>query len=120
MSCAGARIGSRICSQNECLVRKANNWEARLQRTEQVLSFRKGLDVIRSFGAGHRRQTITEAAARTGLTRAAARRFLLTLCEAGYARSDGKHFELTPAILAIGHSFLSGMGELERVRDALL
>ena len=102
------------CSQSE------QSGEARLQRTEQVLSFRKGLDVIRSFGAEHRRQTITEAASRTGLTRAAARRFLLTLCEAGYARSDGKHFELTPAILAIGHSFLSGMGELERVRDALL
>lgn len=89
-------------------------------RSEQVVSFRKGLDVIRSFGAGHRRQTITEAAERTGLTRAAARRFLLTLCEAGYARSDGKHFELTPAILSLSHSFLSGMGEIERVRDALL
>ncbi|WP_437359856.1 IclR family transcriptional regulator domain-containing protein [Inquilinus limosus] len=94
-------------------------WEDIL-RDEQVVSFRKGLEIIRSFGAGHRRQTITEAASRTGMTRAAARRFLLTLCEAGYARSDGKHFELTPAILTLGHSFLSGMGEIERVRDALL
>src|SRR3546814_16165394 len=88
-------------------------------RDETVSSFLRGLAVIRSFGADHRRQTITDVAARTGLTRAAARRFLNTLCEAGYARTDGKFFELTPAVLELGHSYLAASSELDMVRGEL-
>ncbi len=88
-------------------------------RIETVASFAKGLDVIRSFGVDARRQTITEVAARTGLTRAGARRFLHTLVEEGYARSDGKHFELTARVLELGNAYISGMTELETVRDIL-
>ena len=43
----------------------------------------------------------------TGLDRATARRCLLTLAELGYARYDGKFFELTPRILRLGHAYLS-------------
>jgi IclR family pca regulon transcriptional regulator len=88
-------------------------------RIETVASFAKGLDVVRSFGAGARRQTITEVAARTGMTRAGARRFLHTLVETGYARSDGKHFELTARVLELGNAYISGLSELDAVRDAL-
>ena len=88
-------------------------------RIETVASFAKGLDVIRSFGVDARRQTITEVAARTGMTRAGARRFLHTLVEEGYARSDGKHFELTARVLELGNAYISGMTELETVRDIL-
>lgn len=89
------------------------------RREETVSSFMRGLSVIRSFGSDRQRQTITEVAAATGLTRAAARRFLHTLCDAGLARTDGKHFELTPAVLEIGQSFLSGFSSLELIRQAL-
>lgn len=88
-------------------------------RVETVASFAKGLDVIRSFGAEARRQTITDVANRTGMTRAGARRFLHTLVESGYARSDGKHFELTARVLELGNAYISGMSELETVRDIL-
>lgn len=88
-------------------------------RIETVSSFSKGLSVLKCFGNGQRRQTITEVAERTGMTRAAARRFLYTLCEEGLARSDGKHFELTPAVLEIGHAYLSSVTELETIRDLL-
>lgn len=88
-------------------------------RIETVASFAKGLDVIRSFGVDARRQTITEVAARTGMTRAGARRFLHTLVESGYARTDGKHFELTARVLELGNAYISGMSELETVRDIL-
>lgn len=88
-------------------------------RVETVASFAKGLTVIRSFGPGARRQTITEVAARTGMTRAGARRFLHTLVEAGYARSDGKHFELTARVLELGDAYVYGLSELDGVRDAL-
>ena len=87
-------------------------------RIETVQSFAKGLDVLRSFG-GARRQTITDVSERTTMTRAAARRFLHTLCERGYARTDGKYFELTPAVLEIGNTYLSGVTELESVRETL-
>jgi IclR family pca regulon transcriptional regulator len=90
------------------------------RREETVASFRHGIDVIRSFTRDCRRQTITEVGARTGLSRSTARRLLLTLCETGLARTDGKHFQLTPAVLAFGQAFLAGMSELEIVRDQLL
>ena len=90
-----------------------------MARDETVASFRHGIDVIRSFTRDHRRQTITEVAGRTGLSRSAARRLLLTLCDTGLARTDGKHFQLTPAVLAFGQAFLEGMSELEVVRDVL-
>ena len=51
--------------------------------------------------------TLSEVAARTELSRATARRFLLTLQELGYVRSDGKHFELTSKVLQLGYSYLS-------------
>ncbi|HEY8359921.1 MAG TPA: helix-turn-helix domain-containing protein, partial [Ramlibacter sp.] len=74
-----------------------------------VQSFARGLEVIRSFSAAAPRQTLTEVAGRTGLTRAGARRILLTLQTLGYVQSDGKQFTLTPRILDLGFAYLSSM-----------
>lgn len=74
-----------------------------------VQSFARGLEVIRSFSAAAPRQTLTEVAGRTGLTRAGARRILLTLQTLGYVESDGKQFMLTPRILDLGFAYLSSM-----------
>jgi IclR family transcriptional regulator, pca regulon regulatory protein len=74
-----------------------------------VQSFARGLEVIRSFSAGAPRQTLTEVAGRAGLTRAGARRILLTLQTLGYVSSDGKLFSLTPRILDLGFAYLSSM-----------
>lgn len=74
-----------------------------------VQSFARGLEVIRSFSAQSPRQTLTEVAGRTGLTRAGARRILLTLQTLGYVESDGKLFRLTPRILDLGFAYLSSM-----------
>jgi IclR family pca regulon transcriptional regulator len=74
-----------------------------------VQSFARGLEVIRSFSASAPRQTLTEVATRTGLTRAGARRILLTLQALGYVQSDGKLFALTPRILDLGFAYLSSM-----------
>jgi len=72
-----------------------------------VQSFARGLEVIRSFSADSPSQTLSEVAAQTGLTRAGARRILLTLQTLGYVESDGKYFELTPRILDLGFAYLS-------------
>ena len=53
--------------------------------------------------------TLTEVAARTDLTRATARRFLYTLVELGYVRTDGKTFALTAKVLQLGYAYLSGL-----------
>ncbi|PSK80545.1 IclR family transcriptional regulator [Limimaricola soesokkakensis] len=72
-----------------------------------IASFAKGLRVIEAFDAAHPRLSVAEAAARTGLDRATARRCLLTLVAGGYATHDGKYFTLMPRVLRLGMSALA-------------
>lgn len=74
-----------------------------------VQSLERGLAIIRVFSAETPSLTVTEIAAHTGLTRAAARRFLLTLIELGYVVTDGRYYELTPRVLELGYSYLSAL-----------
>ncbi|MDJ1157512.1 IclR family transcriptional regulator C-terminal domain-containing protein [Chelatococcus sp. SYSU_G07232] len=67
----------------------------------------KGLAVIECFDGDHERLSISEVAAQTGLSRAAARRCLITLQKLGYAAFDGKFFTLTPRVLRLGYAYLS-------------
>jgi IclR family pca regulon transcriptional regulator len=66
----------------------------------------KGLRVIECFSDNHPRLTASEAGRIAGLTRTAARRYLLSLVYYGYADTDGKHYWLQPAILRLGRSYL--------------
>lgn len=77
--------------------------------TDYVQSLARGLSVIKAFGSDRQRQTLSEVARTTGLTRATARRFLLTLTELGYVRTDGSQFWLTPRVLELGYSYLSAL-----------
>lgn len=72
-----------------------------------VQSFARGLSVIRAFSAEAPRQTLSEVAKRCELTRAGARRILLTLETLGYVSCDGRQFSLTPKILDLGFAYLS-------------
>ncbi|MBX3656944.1 MAG: helix-turn-helix domain-containing protein [Ramlibacter sp.] len=74
-----------------------------------VQSFARGLEVIRSFNAQAPQQTLSEVAERSGLTRAGARRILLTLQALGYVQTDGRLYRLTPRILDLGFAYLSSM-----------
>jgi IclR family pca regulon transcriptional regulator len=76
---------------------------------QYVQSLARGLAVIRAFDTDHPVMTLTEVAARTDLTRATARRFLHTLVELGYVRTDGKTFALTAQVLQLGYAYLSGL-----------
>ncbi|MBS7544138.1 IclR family transcriptional regulator domain-containing protein [Ancylobacter oerskovii] len=78
-----------------------------MKQTDFVGGFAKGLQVIEAFDAASPQMTITRLSEATGLDRATTRRCLLTLVELGYARHDGKHFELTPKILRLGHAYLA-------------
>lgn len=74
-----------------------------------VQSFARGLAVLRSFGAHAPAQTLSEVAASAELTRAGARRILLTLLHLGYVEMDGRLFRLTPKVLELGFAYLSSL-----------
>jgi IclR family transcriptional regulator, pca regulon regulatory protein len=74
-----------------------------------VQSLERGLAVIRAFDEHHPELTLSDVARRTGLTRAAARRFLLTLAALGYVRTDGRWFSLSPRVLELGYAYLSSL-----------
>ncbi|PPE64895.1 IclR family transcriptional regulator [Caldimonas caldifontis] len=74
-----------------------------------VQSFARGLAVVRTFSGEAPAQTITEVAERAGLTRAGARRILLTLQHLGYVEAEGRLFRLTPKILDLGFAYLSSL-----------
>jgi IclR family pca regulon transcriptional regulator len=68
----------------------------------------KGLRVIEAFADDRPRMTATEAGVSAGLTRTAARRYLLSLVHYGYAATDGKYYWLLPRVLRLGQAFLDG------------
>ncbi|MGI9416865.1 MAG: IclR family transcriptional regulator domain-containing protein [Geminicoccaceae bacterium] len=74
---------------------------------DYVSSLARGLEILRTFSRTGKRMTLSEVAVETGITRAATRRFLLTLVREGYAATDGKYFDLTPQVLELGYSVLS-------------
>lgn len=73
---------------------------------EFIQSLARGLAIIEAFGQAGAGLTLAEAARRTGISRASARRSLHTLEALGYASCDGHQFRLTPRILQLGFSYL--------------
>ena len=91
-----------------------------------VLSLGRGLQVIEAFESQAASLTVSEVSQKTGLSRAAVRRLLLTLEMLGYAESDGRRYQLKPRILRLGYSYLSSNSLanlanpiLERVAEAV-
>jgi IclR family pca regulon transcriptional regulator len=80
-----------------------------LERDPFVQSFARGLSIITCFGADNPVMTLSEIAERVNLSRAAARRFLLTLENLGYVSLDGRNFQLTAKVLDLGYGYLSSL-----------
>jgi IclR family pca regulon transcriptional regulator len=79
------------------------------QSSDFVQSLERGLAVIRAFDEDHRDLALSEVARSTGLTRAAARRFLLTLVKLGYVNLSQGRFSLRPRVLELGYAYLSSL-----------
>jgi IclR family pca regulon transcriptional regulator len=86
---------------------------------DYMMSLARGLAVIRAFNEGRARLSVAEVARATGISRAATRRCLYTLSVLGYARSSEGIYELTPAILSLGQSYL-GQASIARVAQPVL
>ena len=78
-----------------------------ISRADYIAGIAKGLAVLESFDTERQRLNATLAAQRAGLTRAAARRHLLTLAHLGYLETDGSWYWLAPKVLRFSGSYLA-------------
>jgi IclR family transcriptional regulator, pca regulon regulatory protein len=85
-----------------------------IDRRDLVEGLGKGLRVIEAFDEEHAQLTASQVAERAGITRTAARRYLLSLAHFGYAAGDGKQYWLMPRVLRLGQSYL-GAARLPRL-----
>jgi IclR family pca regulon transcriptional regulator len=86
---------------------------------ELVHSVLRLFEVLKAFRRDRPRMTLTEVAEAAGLTRASARRFLLTLVHAGYAETDGKRFALSPRVMELGHAVMAASSVWDIARPIL-
>lgn len=87
---------------------------------EFVRGFERGVAVIKAFDAQMPALTVTQVAERARLTRAVARRYLLTLETLGYVTQRGTAYTLTPRVLEIGFAYLSSTTVADIARPWML
>src|SRR5690242_13443316 len=90
-------------------VRHASMSPTQSRNSDFVQSLERGLAVIRAFDAEHRELALSDVVRATGLTRAAARRFLLTVVKLGYVNFADGRFSLRPRVLELGYAYLSSL-----------
>jgi IclR family pca regulon transcriptional regulator len=98
------------CAVIERLVRSSRNMSndpIQIAKADFIEGMAKGMAVLESFDTERQRLNATQAAERAGLTRAAARRHLLTLAHLGYLDTDGSHYWLSAKVLRFSGSYLA-------------
>ena len=90
-----------------------------IRHEDFIAGISKGLAILDCFANDRHRLNVTMAAERTGLTRAAARRHLLTLEYLGYLDFDGHYYTLSPKVLKFSGAYLSG-AQLPKIAQPLL
>ena len=97
-----------------------NSKEERSIASEDFIAgMAKGMAVLESFDTERQRLNATLAAQRAGITRAAARRHLLTLAHLGYLETDGSFYWLSSKVLRFSGSYLAS-ARLPRVLQPTL
>ncbi len=86
---------------------------------EFMTTLAKGLAVLGSFGEQRPTMTLSEAAVASDLSRATARRVLLTLAALGYVVQKGRDFSLAPRILELGFAYLSTQSWVDRAEPLM-
>jgi IclR family transcriptional regulator, pca regulon regulatory protein len=91
-----------------------------IKESEFVQSLEKGLNVLLAFTNDKKYMTLSEVAEKTNLSRAAARRFLLTYTQLGYMKLEGKYFSLTSKVLDLGYNYIASMDIIEIAKPFML
>ncbi|MGR7025808.1 IclR family transcriptional regulator domain-containing protein [Geodermatophilus sp. URMC 62] len=86
---------------------------------ERLEQLERAMAVLESFDREHPAMTLSEVAELTAMTRAAARRILLTLRALGHLKSDGREFSLTPKVLSLGWNYFASLGVEEIARPVI-
>lgn len=86
---------------------------------DYVASLARGLEVICAFTRDKPSMTLSDVSKVTGMSRATARRLLLTLVREGYAEKRDRDFSLRPKVLQLGYSALSSVGMLDIVQPVM-
>jgi IclR family pca regulon transcriptional regulator len=89
------------------------------ESADYVQSLARGLQVLRAFDRELPSPSLSQVAERIGLSRAVARRLLLTLQHLGYVGSRGRSFFLTPRVLELGYSYLASLDLNELAQQSL-
>ncbi|PVG80642.1 IclR family transcriptional regulator [Nocardioides gansuensis] len=87
---------------------------------DYVQSIERGFAVLLAFDADLPNPSLAELAQRTGLSRPAVRRILLTLQRLGYVAGSGGRWSLTPRVLTIGQHYAATHGIVEIAQPHLL
>jgi len=78
-----------------------------IAKPDLIEGMAKGMAVLESFDTERQRLNATLAAERAGITRASARRHLLTLLHLGYLETDGSYYWLASKVLRFSGSYLA-------------
>lgn len=106
---AGAPNGGALPGEPDAEVPEGDDLADYATDRNFVTALARGLAVIQAFTNQGRQMSISQISYRTGITRAAVRRYLHTLTALGYARChDGTRFSLTPKAVSLGNAYLSG------------
>ncbi|BBG00104.1 MULTISPECIES: IclR family transcriptional regulator domain-containing protein [Pseudonocardia] len=87
---------------------------------DYVQSLERGFAVLLAFDEDLTRPTLAELAAKTGFSRPAVRRLLLTLQRLGYVANDGSRWTLTPRVLSIAQHYTATRATIELAQPHLL
>jgi IclR family transcriptional regulator, pca regulon regulatory protein len=79
--------------------------ESEINPRDRVISLERGLAVLLALGQGER-MSLREVAEAAGVSRAAARRSLLTLMNLGYVAETGDGYEIRPRVFEFGYAYL--------------
>ncbi|HZZ47133.1 MAG TPA: IclR family transcriptional regulator C-terminal domain-containing protein [Pseudonocardia sp.] len=87
---------------------------------DYVQSLERGFAVLLAFDEDMAEPTLAELATKTGLSRPAVRRLLLTLQRLGYVANVGTRWTLTPRVLSIGQHYTATKAMIELAQPHLL
>ena len=89
-----------------------------IQKRDFAQTLARGLEVLQAFNVERPHATTTQVAEIAGISRAAARRILLTLRELGYVEEVTTHYwRLTPKVLRLGFAFFSSQSIWSVIAD---
>ena len=82
---------------------------SKINERDYITSLGKGLDVLRAFDEHTPVMNVTDLSQKLEISRASARRYLLTLEHLDYLTNEGRYYRLTSKVLELGMRYFASM-----------